>query len=206
MSAYHPQTASRERIHTFISAETDRLLRACRVYVIRLGIATSETAQTAAAELLNEVVVEALEHADRFDPSRDPMVWLLGIAINLIRRKRADLGKRNWREPLVRDLYGAPENTLSEAELFDQLATLATPPADPALVVERDSEIATLLAGLSPEDQHLLKLAIWHELDGQSLASALGISPGAARVRVYRALRRLREIHQALEDESDEHR
>ena len=93
-------TANQDLLRQFIAGESEALLGTLRYYVVRAGLANGRDAASAAGELLNEVVVEALEHADRFKPSGQPMAWLLGIAANLIRRKQAERSARNRREPL----------------------------------------------------------------------------------------------------------
>jgi DNA-directed RNA polymerase specialized sigma24 family protein len=50
-----------------------------------------------------------------------------------------------------------------------------------------------------------LRLAVLHDLTGEALAQELGIKPGAARVRLHRALNRLREAWpRRLEDGGEE--
>ena len=45
---------------------------------------------------------------------------------------------------------------------------------------------------MSPEDQQLLRLAILEDYEREALARKLGVTPGTARMRLHRALRRLR--------------
>ena len=105
--------------------------------------------------------------------------WLLGIAVNLIRRKQSELGRLNWREPLARDLY--PGDEPSDDEVFEWLAAFTEVSTMEAL--ESNQAANALLAGVSPEDAYLLRLAILSGLDGDALARELGVTPGAARVR-----------------------
>ena len=111
-------TANRTLLRRFIEKHAETLLGTLRCYVVRAGLADRQGATLAAVESLNEVVVEALEHADRFRPSGQPMAWLLGIAANLIKRKQAGRATRNRREPLVHDLYPHAQAAISEDELF----------------------------------------------------------------------------------------
>ena len=187
-------TVNRTLLRRFIEAETETLLGTLRYYLVRAGLADSQGATLAAVELLNEVVVEAFEHADRFRPSGQPMAWLLGIAANLIKRKQAERATRNRREPLVRDLYPSAGDTLSEDEVFDRLAALTV--ADPARELEANEGASAILAHVSEDDQRILRLAVLHDLNGNELAQELGITPGAARVRLHRALNRLRDAWQ----------
>ena len=163
-----------------------------RYYLSRAGTA-DQPLDAAAQELLNDVVVEALAHEERFRPDGQPRAWLLGIAANLIRRRQVERAKRDQREPLVRDLFTADANVLSEDEMFDRFSALAD--ADP--LDEAEGEIAALMHTLSDDDQRVLRLAILTGLDGDSLARELETTPGAARVRLHRALHRLRAAYHA---------
>jgi RNA polymerase sigma factor (sigma-70 family) len=190
MSQAESLVDNRAVLRRYIEAETSTLLATLRYYLLRAGLADGQGAALAAVELLNEVVVQALDHADRFRPTGQPMAWLLGIGANLIKRQQRERAIRNCREPLGRDLCPADQETLSEDELFDRLATLTG--ADPRQQLETDEQVAAILAHVSEADQRLLRLAIVYGLSGQELARALGVSPGAARVRLHRALNRLR--------------
>ncbi len=192
-------TVNQTRLRQFIEMETETLLATLRYYLVRAGLADAQSAALAAVELLNEVIVEALDHADRFRPSGQPMAWLLGIAANLIKRKQSERATRDRREPLVRDLYPGLQNTLSEDELFDRLAAFTV--AEPAKDWESGEAASVILAHVSKNDQHILRLAVLHDLNGEELAQELGVTPGAARVRLHRALNRLRAAWPAPEQE-----
>jgi len=179
------------RLRHFIEREADSLAATLRYYVMRAGLTSDQSAETAAAELLNEVVVEALQHAERLRPDAQPTAWLLGIAANLIKRKQVERAKRQRREPLIADLYPNAPQTMSEDELFDWLIALPDS-ADSEQELEANDELKLLFAALSEADQQVLRMALLHGFDGKALATALGIAPGAARVRLHRALNRLR--------------
>ena len=183
------------------------LLGILRSYVKRMGLARGEEVPAAAVEVLQEVVLEALDHADRFNPAGQPMAWLLGIAINVIKRKKAELVKRSQRELSMSDLSLKQEEGLSESELFDQL--MANSSAGPEQEIAANEQAELLLSLVSPEDQHVLMLAFLQGFEREALAQKLGISPGATRVRLHRALKRLRlawsDQHlKSQEGESDE--
>jgi RNA polymerase sigma factor (sigma-70 family) len=184
-------TANQDLLRQFIAGESEALLGTLRYYVVRAGLADGRDAAPVATELLNEVVVQALEHADRFRPSGQPMAWLLGIAANLIRRRQAERATRDRREPLVRDLCSSAQDGVSEDELFDRVASLAA--GGPIADWEADEAASAILAHVSANDRRVLRLAVLHDLNGEALARELGIKPGAARVRLHRALNRLRE-------------
>ena len=195
-------TANQDLLRQFIIGESEVLLGTLRYYVLRAGLAHGHDAAPVAAELLNEVAVEALTHADRFRPSGQPMAWLLGIAANLIKRRQAEVATRDRREPLVHDLYSGAQEALSEDELFDRVASLAA--GRPIADWEANEAAEAILAHVSEGDRRVLRLAVLHDLNGEALARELGIKPGAARVRLYRALSRLRKAwSEQLEDGSD---
>jgi RNA polymerase sigma-70 factor (ECF subfamily) len=166
------------------------LLGTLRYYLVRAGLADGRDAALLAIELLDEVVVQALEHAGRFRPSGQPMAWLLGIAANLIRRRQAEGATRDRREPLVRDLCASAQDALSEDELFDRVASLAA--GEPIADWEANEAASAILAHVSADDRRVLQLAVLHEMSGEALGQELGIKPGTARVRLHRALNRLR--------------
>ena len=121
----------------------------------------------AAGELLNEVVFEAFRTAHRLKPDVHPHPWLLGIAVNLVKRKQVEIAKRERREPLMRDLLPDIEVALSDEELFDQLPVLTAGMLDR---VEVKHDIDDLLACVSRSDGDLLRLAFFHDLNREALA------------------------------------
>ena len=190
-------------LRQFIAEDSDGLLGTLRYYVFRAGLTGQEQPLDAAAhELLNEVVIEALEHEDKFRVTGQPRAWLLGIAANLIKRKQADVARRRRREPLARDLYPGDQDALSDDDLFDWMASLSG--SSSVQELESDEQVNAIMAGVSPDDQHVLRLAILHGLDGEALGEALHVTPGAARVRLHRALNRLRASYLARKEVGDE--
>jgi RNA polymerase sigma factor (sigma-70 family) len=174
----------------FITDNVASLLGILRSYVQRMGLARGEAVPAVAVEVLQEVVLEALDHADRFNPTGQPMAWLLGIAINVIKRKKVELAKRSQRELSIAELSLAQEEHLSEHELFDQLKADSSVGPDQEIAANEQAEL--LLSLVSPEDQHILMLAFLQGFEREALAQKLGISAGATRVRLHRALKRLR--------------
>ncbi len=185
------RTTGTTRLRQFIETEAESLVGILRYYLARANTPGDGLA-SAASELLNEVVIEALQHEARFEPTGQPRAWLLGIAANLIKRRQVETARRNQHEPLVRDLYPTLEGDLSDGELFDRVANLVGMTEDE---LDADAQVAALLRPLSPDDQHIIRLAVLHGLDGDALATELGIHPGAARVRLHRALNRLRTAY-----------
>jgi RNA polymerase sigma-70 factor (ECF subfamily) len=82
-----------------------------------------------------------------------------------------------------------PDDTWSDDDLFDWISEKSSA----TYQIEDDDEWQAWLKELAPDDQTVIRLAIVHSLDGDALAKTLGVSPGAARVRLHRALGRLRK-------------
>jgi RNA polymerase sigma-70 factor (ECF subfamily) len=185
----------RERLEALIERERAALLKTLRYYVFRAGLASGRDADEVAEELLHEVAFEAFRSIHRLTPEMHPKPWLLGIAVNLIKRKQVDIAKRERREPLMRDLLPQIEAALSDEELFDQLPI----PMDGLLDnLEVKEEIDRILARVPSSDGNVIRLAFFYDMNRDELAQALNVSPSAARMRLHRALSRLRS---ALEEE-----
>ena len=182
---------NRRRLIQFLNDEMEALFGILRVYMLRAGLSGDEDATN---ELLNSVVVEALSHAQHYDPARPPRAWLLGIAANLVRRRQAETVRLEQREPLAGDLVDASQGGLSEDDLFELLSSHAYEGADMQTDVEQRDRLVAPLALLSGEEQKIIRLFAQGGLDGDSLAAALHVKPGAARVRLHRALAHLRRV------------
>src|SRR5258708_39120244 len=117
-AVYATSTAAstKQQLAEFITDNIPSLLGILRSYVQRMGLARGEEVSAVAVEVLQEVVIEALDHADRFNPTGQPMAWLLGIAINVIKRKNVELAKHSQRELSIGEISVAQEGHLSEDE------------------------------------------------------------------------------------------
>jgi RNA polymerase sigma-70 factor (ECF subfamily) len=138
--------------------------------------------------VLSEVAVRALKRVDTFDPHRArPVAWLMGIACNVLRERR------RWSDREAR--RSVPQASKDEAawqEIIDRLRTGPHAAAEPGRVWQA-------LDRLSPEEQRVLLMRYVEDRPYSEIAHALGISEEAARARVCRALRALREQFEALE-------
>lgn len=184
------ESATKQQLLEFLSEHTMPLLGTLRTYVQRLGLATGEEVAVAALDALQETVVEALSHADRFDATRQPMAWLLGIAVNVIKRKKVEKAKRAGRELLLGSLSARYPEVASESDMLDLL--IPTTVAGPEQAVEADERVCELLSLVSLDDQQVLRLAFLEDFEREALARRLGITTGAAGMRLHRTLARLR--------------
>lgn len=136
--------------------------------------------RTRAEEVVSDVFLEAWRSADGYDPEKGSVEsWLLGVARNVIRRARRERSREAERR-------GGP----------DDLDDLASPRPGPAEEAERRRRAEALLDAvweLPKDDRDLVALAYGADLSRRRIAELLGLSPGAVRVRLHRALERLRE-------------
>jgi RNA polymerase sigma factor (sigma-70 family) len=184
---------ARDSLHLFLREHSASLQGIIGTYVVRMRLAQGDAVQTLAAEVLSETTLEALWHADRFDPATQPRAWLLAIATNVLKRKKASLMKQQQHETLVSDLTGNPHtSTFNGSDFFDQFTHLAS--QGPEHEIEERERVDEILSLVQPGDQEILRLALLHDLDAQALARILQVSPGTARVRLHRALNRLRNV------------
>ncbi len=182
--------SGKQRIIECIAANASALLASLRTYVWRMGLARGEDVAAVADEVLQEVVIEALDHADRFQLMYQPMPWLLGIGANIIKRKKVEFAKHSRREVLIGEFARAEVEPLHDDELFDQL--LQGGCAGPEQEVVANEQAVWLLSLVEAEDRELLQLAFLYGFEREALAQRLGVTPGAARVRLHRTLQRLR--------------
>lgn len=191
--------AKRAYLQRFLQENADQLTGILRAYIVRMGPASPEFVQAFAAETFQDAVLEALLHAERFDVSMQLRAWFLGIATNVLKRKRVGAARRYHFEVLTSELASTRATATCESDLFDQLAPRFAP--NPEQELESREQVHELLALVSPADAEVLTLALLHDLDSSTLARHLGISVGTARVRLHRAQRRLRSAWQRREND-----
>ena len=171
----------------WIAANEGDLLRVLGPFARRVCAARGLSVDETTRELLVEVTGRALTRQADFDPARPPRAWLIGIAANVVRRWSEQKGIQNRRTA-----HALEPGTAQSGDAFDRLiAAAATPGAhEEALANVRVEQL--LQAAATPEDRNVLQLALVEDLDMATVGRSLKISPGAARVRLHRALRRLR--------------
>jgi RNA polymerase sigma factor (sigma-70 family) len=123
-------------------------------------------------DLVAEVFMIAWRRVDEIPADATP--WLFAVARNVLRNtRRADTRRARMHARLPRP----------DVEL----------PHEPEPIVEID-RVRAALALLPEQDRELLVLVAWDECTPQQAAAVLGWSPGATRVRLHRARRRLADL------------
>lgn len=133
-----------------------------------------------AEDLVQEVFVRILRYRRTFRPGAEFAPWLFALA----RNAAADHWRRSPREIPVEP--GAPEPA---ADLPHPLAGLERR--------ERHGRLAAALARLDPDKRELLLLARSGEMRYERIGELLGVSEGAVKVRVHRAMKELRAALEA---------
>jgi RNA polymerase sigma factor (sigma-70 family) len=142
----------------------------------RVGAALAE-------DLAAEVFATAYRRRAAYQAERGSLrSWLFGIAANVLRghwrdeQQLLDLDARVSQDPLL------PRSAASFADAADErLITTALAP-----------RIAGALAALNRDQREVLLLHAWADLSHEEIAAALGIAPGTARSRLFRARAALR--------------
>jgi RNA polymerase sigma factor (sigma-70 family) len=136
--------------------------------------------RAAALELTAETFSAAWLARKRFEDRAggSAVPWLLGIARNVLAQSvRARAVERRARERLGVRLTEPGAAASPQEAWLDGL----------------DDELTQALGGLAEHERRAIELRVLSDLDYSAIASELGISPGAARVRVFRGLERLRK-------------
>jgi|GEM_PF-6986817 DNA-directed RNA polymerase specialized sigma subunit, sigma24 homolog len=184
-------------IWRWLDATPDRdphLMNVLRSLARPLGL-TPEEREEAARELLTMAATTALEkeRCGEYDPAKaPPKHFVLGIARNIALRK----GSERFRNRSA-DTFSPDGEDGAATDLWERWTPLR--PGFEERVLDR-AWIDGLMAQLSEEDQRTIRHGLFEGLTGDELATALGVSPGAARTRLSRALKRLARL--AREDQN----
>jgi RNA polymerase sigma factor (sigma-70 family) len=160
-----PDVAQTERRHRF-----EELYAAHRVPV--LGYALRRTDNTDdAADVLAETFLTAWRRLDEVPGGDQAKLWLYGTARRVLANHRRGERRR-----------------LALADRLKAELAASYRQADYAVGV---AEIAAAFRRIPLADQELLALAGWEGLDPGQIATVVGCSRNAARIRLHRARRRL---------------
>ncbi len=134
-------------------------------------------------DLVQEVFFRVLKYAGSYDPSLAFRVWLYRMARNAyfdaVRKRRLDVPA-------------------------DEMSEIRSPEPVPEELLTRKQDAAFLrdaLDKMPEEKREILVLSRFHGLRYEEIASILRCEIGTVKVRVYRALKELREIFCELRGE-----
>jgi len=127
-----------------------------------------------AQEVLQETYLAVLSAAKRYDASRPLMPWMVGILAREARAARRAAARRP--DPLRLE---RPTLEVEDASLGAEREELS-------------AALARALDDLPPDDRQVLRPYLEEGRAPREIAREHGLAAGTARVRIYRALRRLR--------------
>jgi RNA polymerase sigma-70 factor (ECF subfamily) len=136
-----------------------------------------------AADCLAETYRIAWEKRRQIPKGDGARPWLFGIARNVSRRERV-----------------SDERTASTTR---ELALAAIRSSAITATAPDDAPVIAALAELNQLDQEILMMLAWDGIPPREVASILGISPNAVRIRAHRARNKLRDLLRAPRDSSD---
>lgn len=174
-------------LQQFITSEHKTIKRHLRMYILNWGLAYGAAVDDEVDSLLSDLVYEALRSQHRYDSERPPLAWLLGIAVNLIRRRLS--GNARQREIPLSDIQ--PDSYLSPSEIFERY-----------LPGTKDANLENLenleiwnkyLDTLSDVDKSIVNAKYRDGQKSDEIASDLNMKPATVRKRLSRILEQLRK-------------
>lgn len=129
-----------------------------------------------AEEVTQEVFVKVISRAHQYDGRAEVASWLFAIAANACRDRR----RRDRRATIV-PLEAAPEPAEKGEGIERSLVRR-----------EQREAVRRALATLSEEQREALVLARYHGMAYAEIAGVLGISVGAVKTRIFRAVESLK--------------
>jgi RNA polymerase sigma-70 factor (ECF subfamily) len=154
-----------------------------------------------ASDVLQEASIEALRTLPSYlERPEFPffiwMRWLTGMTLQGLHRKHLEVQARGASREVRLFAGGMPEAT--SAALAMQLLGRDTRPSLAAARAERKLRLQEAVESLNPLDREILVLRHFEELTAEESAKVLGIERSAASRRYMRALKRLKELIEAL--------
>ena len=163
-----------QRVQAGETAQLALLFERHHVALFRYALALTGD-RALSEDLVQEVFFRVIKYARSYDPNLSFRVWLYGMARN------AHFDSRNKRRHEVLD------HPLHEIESSEAMP-------DEVLNQKQNAQLLQeALLRLPPERREVLMLSRFHDLRYDEIGRILNCEVGAVKVRVYRALKELRE-------------
>lgn len=159
-------------VYSDAADDRDRFTKIYREFYPKvLAYFRRRTSAEAAPDLAAEVFTRAWRQRSKLWRATNSLAWLYAISRNVLLEFYRQRGH--------------------DHEALRALSVDNAHSPDTAGSVTDAMDLARALQSLKPKDREVLLLNAWEGLDGAELAEALGVSTGAARVRLHRARGRL---------------
>lgn len=142
-------------------------------------------------DLHQEVFVAAWSTLPRFNVQQPFVPWIYGIARNLLRQRLRQLARNRTSSAMMEDIP-AEASPVPLLQMDQRASGQAGSPSS------RAEQALRHLHSLPEAEREILGLRIIEGLGAHEIAELLQSTPGSVRVRVHRALQRLRRL--CLED------
>jgi RNA polymerase sigma-70 factor (ECF subfamily) len=155
------------------------------------------------SDVIQEAFVEAQQRLGDYlnDPKMAPYLWIRFLTVQrlqILYRHHMEAKQRDARREVSLDVPAPAE--ASSANLAAWIMDSQTTPSEALQRAEQQLQLQQALERMDPSEREVLALRHFEQLGNPEAAEVLGVSPGAASQRYYRALKKLRE---ALGDLAD---
>ncbi|MCD6362168.1 MAG: sigma-70 family RNA polymerase sigma factor [Armatimonadetes bacterium] len=147
-------------------------------------------------DLQSEIVAKLLANEKAALRAWRPIASFMAYLSTIASRHCLLIAQRDGRLPTIPLTSALTEGNSEAPDILERLIP-ADHSDDPQALVERDEEcraVARAVTELSEIDQLILCMRFRDGMDGPTMASVLGITHGAVRQRIFKALRRLETI------------
>jgi len=137
--------------------------------------------RTEAEEVVSLTFLEAWRLRAKVEPDGESLhPWLMGITVNVVRNFTRASRRHRAAMARIPEPRAVPDFADEVVTRLDDAARLAA--------------VLAAFGRLRPDEQDVVALCVWSDLDYESAAAALAIPVGTVRSRLSRARRKLREM------------
>jgi RNA polymerase sigma-70 factor (ECF subfamily) len=179
----------------------DRLRR-----MVRLRLDRRLLGRVDPSDVLQEAYLDIAHRAEEYlaDPTMPPYLWLRFLTaqrLMVLHRRHLDAQARDAGREISLHRGSIPHAT--SVSLAQHLLGRLTSASQAAIRAELQTRLQVLLNGMDPIDREVLVLRHFEDLSNAETAAVLGLQKSAASNRYIRALKRLKDILNALPDGFD---
>ena len=178
------QTATLEAIATVEATNFEEIVRLYRPRIFRFALASLRD-RDAAENVTQDCFLKAHNAWPKFRGEASLQTWLMQIAVNLIRDSTRSRRLQFWKR--------ASQSAVDIAEAADWMPDLARSPEERMAAKQQVAAIWSMLGALPETQRTVFLLHFVEEMTGPEIEAATGISRGAVKVHLFRAVHKIRE-------------